>query len=375
MKNCDFEKECGSCDCIRMEYQATLDLKQQRMRSLFGDEVLPVTGMAFPYYYRYKVIYEVAYDPVRKKIICGKYKKGSHDIIETDSCLIESRDCQKLAHFITGILPELGIRAYDEDTRTGSIRHIFIRQSFSSGDIMLVLVSTDTFLPGKNHLIEEIRRNFPKVKSIWLDINTRTDSLVLTDQLTLLWGERFITDKVMGKSFRLSPLAFYQVNPQQMKKLYQTAISFAELTGSERIVDAYCGIGTIGICASDYASSVIGIENNPYAVRDARANSKANGLKNAQYICGDAADLFSKKDLRADVVFMDPPRAGSSERFLGSLLKLAPERIVYISCNPETLRRDLNILTQRYRVAQIQPVDMFPFASEHIETVCSLIKK
>lgn len=212
------------------------------------------------------------------------------------------------------------------------------------------------------------------MKSIWLDINTRTDSPVLTDQLSLLWGELFITDKVMGKSFRISPLAFYQVNSRQMKKLYQTAISFAELTGSERIVDAYCGIGTIGICASDYVSSVIGIENNPSAVKDARANSKANGLKNTQYICGDAARLFLKKDLEADVFFLDPPRAGSSEKFLTSLLRLAPERIVYISCNPITLLRDLKILTPRYRVAQIQPVDMFPFASEHIETVCSLAR-
>ncbi|MDD6550378.1 MAG: 23S rRNA (uracil(1939)-C(5))-methyltransferase RlmD [Lachnospiraceae bacterium] len=368
---CKYVDDCGSCDRIYMEYQATLDLKQKYMDNLFG-ETLPIIGMNYPYHYRYKVTYALSFDPDRKKIVCGKYRKGTHEVTEIDDCLIESKDCQKLAHFITELLPELKIKVYDEDTRTGSLRYIFMRQSFATGDIMLVLVSTDTFLPGKNHLIEEIRQNFPKVKSIYLDINKRTDSLVLTDELTLLYGEKYLTDKVMGKTFRLSPLAFYQVNPQQMKKLYQTAISFADLKGSEKIIDAYCGIGTIGICASDKAVSVLGIENNLSAVKDARANAKANLVKNARYICGDAAELFSEQNPEADVVFMDPPRAGASKEFLKSLMRLAPAKIIYISCNPETLSRDLTILKRRYLVKKIQPVDMFPFAGEHIETVCEL---
>lgn len=358
-----------------MEYQATLDLKQKRMENLFGREALPVIGMNFPYYYRYKVTYALSYDYENRQIVCGKYKKGSHEVVSIDDCLIESRDAQKLAHFIAELLPQLKIKVYDEDTQTRSLRYIFIRQSFATGDMMLVLVSADSFLPGKNHLIEEITKNFPKVKSIYLDINKRTDSLVLTDELTLLWGEKYITDKVMGKKFRLSPLSFYQVNPQQMKKLYQTAVEFADLSGTEKIIDAYCGIGTIGICASDKASSVLGIENNDSAVKDAVFNAKANGVKNARYICGDAAELFGEKGIEADVVFMDPPRAGASKEFLKSLLKLYPSKIVYISCNPETLSRDLETLRRRYSVKKIQPVDMFPFASEHIETVCSLVRR
>lgn len=365
---CIYENECGSCDHINMEYQATLDLKQKNMENLFGKNIMPVIGMNFPYYYRYKVTYALGYDYESRQIVCGKYGQGSHDLYEIDDCLIESKDCQKLAHFITDLLPKLKIKVYDEDDHTGSLRYIFMRQSFATGDIMLVLVSADTFLPGKKHLIEEIHKNFPKVKSIYLDINKRTDSMVLTDDLTLLYGEKYLTDKVMGKSFRLSPLAFYQVNPQQMKKLYQTAVSFADLKGNEKIIDAYCGIGTIGICASDHASSIIGIENNRDAVHDAIFNAKANGVKNARYICGDAAELFTEKNIQADVVFMDPPRAGSSQKFLKSLMKLAPSKIVYISCNPETLARDTKILEKKYRLEKVQPVDMFPFTG-HVETV------
>ncbi|MDD7326776.1 MAG: 23S rRNA (uracil(1939)-C(5))-methyltransferase RlmD [Lachnospiraceae bacterium] len=366
---CVYENECGSCDHINMEYQATLDLKQKNMENLFGKNIMPVIGMNFPYYYRYKVTYALGYDYESRQIVCGKYGQGSHDLYEIDDCLIESKDCQKLAHFITDLLPKLKIKVYDEDDHTGSLRYIFMRQSFATGDIMLVLVSADTFLQGKKHLISQIQSHFPKVKSIYLDINKRTDSMVLTDDLTLLYGEKYLTDKVMGKSFRLSPLAFYQVNPQQMKKLYQTAVGFADLSGNEKIIDAYCGIGTIGICASDHASSIIGIENNRDAVHDAIFNAKANGVKNARYICGDAAELFTEKNIQADVVFMDPPRAGSSQKFLKSLMKLAPSKIVYISCNPETLARDTKILEKKYRLEKVQPVDMFPFTG-HVETVC-----
>lgn len=370
---CIYENECGSCDHINMEYEATLDLKQKSIENLFGKNVLPIIGMNFPYYYRYKVTYALGYDYESRQIVCGKYGQGSHDLYEIDDCLIESKDCQKLAHFITELLPQLKIKVYDEDSHTGSLRYIFMRQSFATGDIMLVLVSADTFLQGKKHLISQIQSHFPKVKSIYLDINKRTDSMVLTDDLTLLYGDKYLTDKVMGKTFRLSPLAFYQVNPQQMKKLYQTAVSFADLKGNEKIIDAYCGIGTIGICASDHASSIIGIENNHDAVHDAIFNAKANGVKNARYICGDAAELFTEKNIQADVVFMDPPRAGSSQKFLKSLMKLDPSKIVYISCNPETLARDTKILEKKYRLEKVQPVDMFPFTG-HVETVALLSK-
>ena len=372
---CIYQNECGSCDCINMEYQATLDNKQRLMENLFGEDLtLPVKGMPFPFYYRYKVNYALGYDRDSKRIVCGKYSRGGHDLAGIDSCLIESRDCQKLVFFITELLPRLRIRVYDEDTRTGSLRYIFVRQSFSTGEMMLVLVSYNTDIPGKKHLIESIVSNFPNVKSIYLDINKRSDSMVLTPELKLLYGQRAIIDKVCGKTFRLSPLAFYQVNPAQMKKLYQTAIEFASLTGSEHIIDAYCGIGTIGIIASDKAASVTGIENNRDAVKDAIFNARTNGVKNARYICGDASELFLQKDLRADLVFMDPPRAGADRKFLRSLMALHPERIVYISCNPTTLSRDIRILSDEYRLKKVQPVDMFPF-TDHIESVCLLDAK
>lgn len=371
---CPYAGRCGSCDHIGEEYSQTVSEKQKMIEKQLPKEAEPVIAMNFPYYYRYKVTYALSYDYRKRKIICGKYKKGSHEVVEIKECITESRECQKLVHFITDLMPQLKIKAYDEDLGTGNLRYIFVRESFATGDLMLVLVSADKDIPGKKHLTEEITKAFPKVKSIYQCVNRRSDSMVLTDDMTLLYGEKYLTDRVMGKTFRLSPQAFYQVNPAQMKKLYQTAIDEAELSGNERIIDAYCGIGTIGICASDKVSSIVGIENNPSAVHDAIENARANGIKNARYICADAADVFMGKGIQAGVVFMDPPRAGADRRFIESLMQLSPEKIVYISCNPETLKRDLKILTKSYRIKKIQPLDMFCF-SDHIETAISLIRR
>ena len=376
---CNISKKCGGCQFQGIPYKEQLKKKQKKEQSLLGayGKVCSIIGMENPYYYRNKV--HAVFDRDRKgNIISGIYEEGTHRVVPVENCLIEDEKSQEIIRTIRGMLKSFKIRTYDEDTGYGLLRHVLIRRGFSTGEIMVVLVTGSPIFPSKNNFVKALRKAHPEITTVVLNVNDRQTSMVLGDREKPIFGPGFIKDRLCGCMFRISPKSFYQVNPVQTEILYQTAIDYASLTGKEAVIDAYCGIGTIGLIAAKKAGKVIGVELNKDAAKDARINAKENKITNAAFYQGDAGRFMvemSAKGEKADVVFMDPPRAGSDERFLSSVVKLSPKKVIYISCNPETLARDLKYLTKHhYKVEKIQPVDMFPFC-DHCETVCSLSRK
>ena len=376
---CNISKKCGGCQFQGIPYKEQLKKKQKKEQSLLGayGKVCSIIGMENPYYYRNKV--HAVFDRDRKgNIISGIYEEGTHRVVPVENCLIEDEKSQAIIRTIRGMLKSFKIRTYDEDTGYGLLRHVLIRRGFSTGEIMVVLVTGSPIFPSKNNFVKALRKSHPEITTVVLNVNDRQTSMVLGDREKPIFGPGFIKDRLCGCMFRISPKSFYQVNPVQTEILYQTAIDYASLTGKEAVIDAYCGIGTIGLIAAKKAGKVIGVELNKDAVKDARINAKENKITNAAFYQGDAGRFMvemAAKGEKADVVFMDPPRAGSDERFLSSIVKLSPKKVIYISCNPETLARDLKYLTKHhYKVEKIQPVDMFPFC-DHVETVCSLSRK
>ena len=376
---CNISKKCGGCQFQGIPYKEQLKKKQKKEQSLLGayGKVCSIIGMENPYYYRNKV--HAVFDRDRKgNIISGIYEEGTHRVVPVENCLIEDEKSQEIIRTIRGMLKSFKIRTYDEDTGYGLLRHVLIRRGFSTGEIMVVLVTGSPIFPSKNNFVKALRKAHPEITTVVLNVNDRQTSMVLGDREKPIFGPGFIKDRLCGCMFRISPKSFYQVNPVQTEILYQTAIDYASLTGKEAVIDAYCGIGTIGLIAAKKAGKVIGVELNKDAAKDARINAKENKITNAAFYQGDAGRFMvemAAKGEKADVVFMDPPRAGSDERFLSSVVKLSPKKVIYISCNPETLARDLKYLTKHhYKVEKIQPVDMFPFC-DHCETVCSLSRK
>ncbi|MBP1544611.1 MAG: 23S rRNA (uracil(1939)-C(5))-methyltransferase RlmD, partial [Oscillospiraceae bacterium] len=270
------------------------------------------------------------------------------------------------------------MKPFNDVTMTGFLRHVLVKRGFVSGQVMVVLVTSGGAFPSQRSFVNALLQRHPEITTIVRNINDRRTSLVLGAKSEVLYGDGYIEEKLCGLTFRISPKSFYQINPVQTEVLYNKAVEFAGLSGTERVIDAYCGTGTIGLIMSKHAGEVIGVELNPDAVKDAKSNAAANGVKNIRFFCGDAGRFMvemAEMGEAADVVMTDPPRAGCSLDFLRSLVKLAPKRVVYVSCNPETLARDLGFLTRKgYRVQKIQPVDMFPF-TEHVETVVLLEKK
>ena len=310
------------------------------------------------------------------QIVSGVYQSALHRIVPVSDCLIEDKVADRIIVTIRKLLRSFKIRPYDEDTGRGTLRHVLVRRGRRSGEILVVLVTAHGMLPGKRNFVRALLQRHPDITTIVQNINAGQTSLVLGAHSEVLYGPGYIREQLGDFTFRISPRAFYQINPVQTEVLYRTALDYAGLTGKETVVDAYCGTGTIGIFASRNAARVIGVENNRDAVRDAISNAKANRADNVRFYTADASDFLqgmAKAGEHADVVILDPPRAGSDERFLSAVTTVAPERVVYVSCNPETLARDLGYLTRHgYRVARIQPVDMFPH-TEHIETVCQLV--
>lgn len=376
---CPHARKCGGCQLQGTEYPEQLKKKQKQMQSLLGKygKVNPIIGMKDPCGYRNKV--HAVFGRDRKgNIISGTYEEKSHRIVPIEQCMIEDAKCQEIIRTIRGMLKSFKIRTYDEDTGYGLLRHVLVRRGLASGEIMVVLVAVSPIFPSKNNFVKALRKEHPQITTVVLNINDKRTSMVLGDRNIVLYGKGFIRDRLGECSFRISPGSFYQVNPAQTEILYRTAVEYAALTGKERVLDAYCGTGTIGITAAAGAKEVLGVELNPDAVRDARTNAKENKIKNIQFRQGDAGEVMqamAASGEKLDVLFMDPPRAGSDEKFLSSAVKMGPDRIVYISCNPETLARDLTYLREhRYRVMKIQPVDMFPFTN-HTECVTLLQKK
>lgn len=375
---CPYAEKCGGCNMLDGNYVQHLNRKQKLVEGYLKGicEVMPIVGMKEPYYYRNKV--HAVYANTKQGIISGVYQEGTHRVVPIDSCKIEDAKADKIIVDIRNLMKSFRMKAYDEDRGFGFLRHVLIRRGFHSGEIMVVLVTGTPIFPSKNNFVKELRRLHPEITTILQNINDRKTSMILGERELVLYGKGYIEDTLCEKTFRISAKSFYQVNPIQTELLYKKAIELAALTGKERVIDAYCGIGTIGLIASDAAKEVLGIEVNPDAVRDAIRNAKANRVKNIQFYRADAGTYMvqmAEQDMRADVVLMDPPRAGSDEAFLSSVVKLAPERIVYISCNPETLARDLKYLKQKgYEVGKAWPYDMFPWTG-HVETVCLLSKK
>ena len=292
--------------------------------------------------------------------------------------MIEDRRADRIIQTIVAMLPAYKLRIYNEYTHRGFLRHILIRTGHVTGQIMVVLVATSLEFPGKKAFVQELIQRHPEITTVVLNCNQRETSMVLGTKEITLYGEGYMEDELCGKRFRISPQSFYQVNAKQCEVLYRTAIDAAQLTGAETLLDAYCGTGTIGLCASDGCKQLIGVELNADAIRDAKENARRNGVENARFLCDDAGRFMQKlaKEGNApDVVMMDPPRAGSDQKFLQSLLMLKPKRVVYVSCNPETLARDLRVLVDGgYQAEWATPVDMFP-GTEHVETVVLLSHK
>ena len=377
-KKCTVSKKCGGCSYQGIAYSQQLKRKQMQVEELlkpFGRPD-PILGMHTPWHYRNKVHH--AFGMNRKnQIIHGTYAEGSHEILCTPDCLIEDEESQRIMETISILAKSFRIRIYDEDRGTGLLRRVLVRRGFQTGEVMVVLVVSSPIFPSKNNFVKALRKEHPQITTILLNINDKSTSMILGDREIVLYGKGYITDRLCGCSFRISAKSFYQVNPVQTEVLYRKAISFAKLTGKETVIDAYCGIGTIGMTAASQAAQVTGIECNPDAVRDARINAKQNQIRNIQFYQGDAGEFLTsmaEEGKHADLVFMDPPRSGSSKKFIKALQKLNPAKIVYISCNPVTLARDLQDLKKAgFRVQKIQPVDMFPW-TDSIETVCLLSK-
>lgn len=378
-KICSVSSKCGGCQWIDRPYAEQLQAKAMRFRKLMVPFCKPegIIGMEKPEHYRCKVHAAFGEDR-RHNAISGIYEEKSHRIVPVDSCLIENEKADAIIVSIRGLLRSFKIRPYNEDTGYGLLRHVLVRVGHATGQILVVLVLSSPILPSKNNFVKTLLKMHPEITSIVINVNDRSTSMVLGEREQVVYGKGYIEDRLCGKVFRISPKSFYQVNPVQAEKLYGKAMEYAALTGKETVLDAYCGTGTIGIIAGDSAGKVIGVELNADAVRDARNNAKQNQVKNIRFYQNDAGKLLlqmAEQEERPDVLLMDPPRSGSSREFLEAAVHISPEKIVYISCNPETLVRDLKVLTGRgYRVERCAAVDMFPF-TDGIESVNLLVKK
>lgn len=379
---CNLKQQgCGGCDMLELDYAQQLRQKQavaEKFLKRFG-KVLPIIGAEKPLHYRCKVVttFATARDG---SLISGLYAEKSHRVLPTSQCLLEDSRTAEVASSVRLAAAMCRYEAFDEDNGTGLLRHAVVRRGAVTGQVMVTLVTPYSILPSSHSFVSQLRKMCPDVTTIVQNINTKANSAVLGDKFKTLWGPGYIEDELCGCRFLISPSSFYQVNPAQTNVLYRQAIDAAKLNKDSRVLDAYCGTGTIGLVAAKNGASVAGVESNRDAVRDAIRNGKRNGIRNARFFAEDAGRFLTRmtnqQDLLApDVVFMDPPRSGSDRLFLAALIRLSPRRIVYISCNPETQARDLVELCKAgYRAEKIQPIDMFPY-TQHLETVVSLSRK
>lgn len=374
---CPLSARCGGCQYIDKSNEEQLDIKLKEVRNLLKNygEVETILGMGEPFHYRNKV--NAAFRRKRNgEIIAGTYEEGTHNVLPVTSCLIENKKAGEIISTIKDLLRSFKITVYNEDTGYGLLRHVMVRTGYHTGEIMVVLVTASPVFPSKKNFAKVLLDRHPEITTIVQNINDRATSMVLGTRNQVLYGRGYIEDVLCGKRFRLSPTSFYQINPLQTEVLYNKAMEYAGLTGDETVIDAYCGIGTIGMVASDKAKEVIGVELNKEAVRDAITNAKINGCKNIDFYNNDAGKFMvnmATQGKSVDVVFMDPPRSGSDEAFMSSVLKLAPKKVVYISCGPESLARDLKYMTKggKYKVEKMVACDMFPFTA-HVECIACI---
>ncbi len=369
---CPVSSKCGACQMLDIPYEKQLNIKQNTVDTILKGmcKVHKITGMENPLHYRNKVHAVFSYK--NGKAISGIYEEKSHRVIPVENCIIEDETADAIINTIRSMVKSFKIKIYDEDTGYGFLRHVLVRRGFSTGEVMVVIVTASQIFPSKNNFIKALIEKHPEITTIVQNINDRSTSIVLGEKENVLYGNGYIEDIICGCRFRISSKSFFQVNPVQTEKIYECAVKAAGLTGEEIVIDAYCGIGTIGLIAANHSSKVIGVELNKDAVEDAIYNAKQNNIKNIRFYKQDAADFMSSRATTgkpADIVFLDPPRAGSNERFIHALSSLSPDRVVYISCNPITLARDLKTFKKyKYDAVEAWPFDMFPF-TKHVETV------
>ena len=378
--DCETYSKCGGCNLRHIDYKHSLEMKKNSVKNTLRKalkrdvEISEIIGMENPCYYRNKLQYPVGLDN-NGKITMGVFANRSHRIIETLDCKIQNKDCQKIAKDVFEFLKEKNIQAYDEESKEGLIRHIIVRIGIKTNEIMVILVLNSWDLPYEKELIDFIINRNPKVKTIVKNLNNKNTNVILGQENKTIFGEGYIYDYLDDKKFKISPLSFYQVNPVQTVKLYQKAVEFAELSGNEIIFDLYCGVGTIGIFASNKAKKLYGIEVIENAIKDARLNAKINNIDNAEFFVGNVEEILPKflkeREIKPDVVFLDPPRKGCDITAIQTLLDVKPSKIIYISCNPASLARDLKIFDEKYEIKKISLVDMFPGTS-HVECVAVL---
>lgn len=380
--DCSTYKRCGGCNLRHIKYEDTLKIKKEIVQNLVNKTlknkviVKDTKGMENPYNYRNKAQFPVGTDKNDNPII-GVFANRTHEVIKFDNCFIQNKTSQEIAKFICKFAKEKNISAYNEKNGKGLLRHIVIKVGLKTNEIMCILVINGKEFNGEKELVKDLIERFSNIKTIVKNINTKNTNVILGKENINLYGDGYIYDKLGDYTFKISPLSFYQINPIQTEKLYNLALEGAELTGKEIVFDLYCGIGTIGIYMAKHAKKVYGIEIVEQAIEDAKENCKINNVTKAEYYAGDTQELLTEliqnKNIKPDVIVVDPPRKGLDNTTVENILKIEPKKVVYISCNPATLTRDLGKLEEKYEIKSIQPLDMFPFTS-HVETIALLVK-
>ena len=378
-KFCPVSKKCSGCQLSNLTYEQQLEWKMKDLNKLLGSfgTISPIIPMKDPTGYRCKV--QAVFRSDRSgRIISGVFQSSRNGIVGIDRCMLNDPRADEIIVGIRELMRSFRILPWHPGTDRGFVKHVLVRIGRNTGEILVNIVGAVSMFPKKKDFTAALVKRFPAIKTVTFSVNRRPEFLTLGDHAEVLFGNGYIVDEICGKKFRISPQSFYQVNPQQAEKLYLYAINAAQLTKENTILDAYCGTGTIGIIASDHVKSVQGIEYNSAAVRDAVQNCKLNGIiRNVAFNRGDAGEYLmerARKDVHFDAVFMDPARSGADRKFLRALTIIKPERIVYISCAPDTLSRDLKTLAKHYDITDIQPFDMFPF-TRHVECVVSMSRK
>ena len=375
---CPLYKNCGGCQLQHMSYPAQLKWKRQqvvdaveRIGKISGVEIFDTLGMENPLRYRNKMQFPVGRS--NGKLVIGCFARGSHRIIDAQSCLIQNAGNDKILAAVRKIAAQFNLPPYDEDTHRGFLRHVMGRVG-CNGELMVVLVTATKNFPNEKNFVRALRRELPEVTTIQQNIQTFHNNVILGRETKILYGKPTIRDEIGSLKFNISARSFFQVNTAQAEILYKTALDFAELRGGEIVVDAYCGTGTIGLFMARRARKIFGVECVSSAIADAKKNARENNIRNAEFFVGDAVKILPRlaKNVAADVVVVDPPRAGCDRKVLETFAEMQPDKIIYVSCNPATLARDLSVLENfGYRAKKIQPVDMFPFTS-HVEAVAQI---
>lgn len=381
--DCFTYKRCGGCSLRHIDYDETLNIKQEKVQNLVNKtlknkiEVNRTLGMGNPYNYRNKAQYPVGTDKSGRPIF-GIFANRTHEIIPIQECHIQKRISCEIADFVLSEMEKFNISVYNEKTGRGLVRHIITKVGVITNEIMVIIVINGKEMPHELTLANNIIDKFPQVKTVVKSINMKNTNVIMGQKNFSIVGRGYITDRLGDFVFKISPMSFYQVNPVQAEALYNIAIEKANITKDDVVCDLYCGIGTIGIFASKFAKKVYGIEIVSQAIEDARVNANLNKINNIEFICGDVEEAFDelikKEKVKPDVIIVDPPRRGLDVKTIGNIMKLKTSRVVYISCNPATMVRDLKLMEELYEVVEVQPVDMFPFTS-HVETITVLTLK